>query len=216
MEIKKEHPILTQEQIDQCIAILEILNNDTNQIAEIPKDKRIALLTEAGRLSRPEKEELSKRKKGARKIAKRKDIEKDKNARKETGIRSAREAAIFIAPKMIELTGKTQPIHSLSTPRECYVCKNNFDSLHHFYDSMCGPCGDFNYAKRFQTADLSGQVALVTGSRLKIGYQITVMMLRAGATVIATTRFPMDSALRYAKEPDFNNWGHRLKYMVWI
>jgi NAD(P)-dependent dehydrogenase (short-subunit alcohol dehydrogenase family) len=76
---------------------------------------------------------------------------------------------------------------------------------------MCASCGDFNYAKRFQTADLSGQVALVTGSRLKIGYHITLMMLRAGATVIATTRFPIDSALRYAKESDFKDWEDRLK-----
>jgi NAD(P)-dependent dehydrogenase (short-subunit alcohol dehydrogenase family) len=37
------------------------------------------------------------------------------------------------------------------------------------------------------------------------------MMLRAGATVIATTRFPVDSALRFAKEPDFKDWSHRLK-----
>jgi NAD(P)-dependent dehydrogenase (short-subunit alcohol dehydrogenase family) len=76
---------------------------------------------------------------------------------------------------------------------------------------MCAACADFNYAKRFQTADLTGQVALVTGSRLKIGYHITLMMLRAGATVIATTRFPVDSALRYAKEEDFETWAHRLK-----
>jgi hypothetical protein len=37
--------------------------------------------------------------------------------------------------------------------------------MHHFYDSMCADCGDFNYAKRFQTADVKGQV--ITGSRLK-------------------------------------------------
>jgi hypothetical protein len=28
-------------------------------------------------------------------------------------------------------------------------------------------CGDFNYAKRFQTANVKGQVAVITGSRLK-------------------------------------------------
>jgi NAD(P)-dependent dehydrogenase (short-subunit alcohol dehydrogenase family) len=76
---------------------------------------------------------------------------------------------------------------------------------------MCKDCGDINYAKRFQTADLTDQVALVTGSRLKIGYHISLIMLRAGATVIATTRFPVDSALRYSKEADFSKWGHRLK-----
>ena len=72
-----------------------------------------------------------------------------------------------------------------------------------FYDTMCPCCAELNYQKRFQTADLTGQVALITGSRLKIGYQAALMMLRSGATVIATTRFPKDSALRYSKEKDF-------------
>ena len=75
---------------------------------------------------------------------------------------------------------------------------------------MCKSCGDLNYRKRFQTASLHGKVALITGSRLKIGYHATLMMLRAGATVIATTRFPVDSAERFAKEEDFTNWKERL------
>ena len=107
--------------------------------------------------------------------------------------------------------GQATPAARTVAPRECYVCKEPFTTLHHFYDAMCENCGDFNYAKRFQTADLTGQVALVRGSRLKIGYHITLMMLRAGATVIATTRFPVDSALRFSKEADFESWGHRLK-----
>ena len=94
--------------------------------------------------------------------------------------------------------------------RNCYVCKAEYTKLHHFYDCMCESCGDLNYAKRFQTADLTGQVALMTGSRLKIGYHVTLMLLRAGATVIATTRFPADSAIRFAKEDDFEVWSHRL------
>ena len=212
MKIEKEKLILTQDQIDQAIAILETLNGDTNQIFDIPKEKRIALLIEAGRLSRPNKEEFARRIKDSNKVAKRKAQARDKSARKETGIRSAREASIFIAPKLIALTGNEEKeARTLESPRNCYVCKSVYSTLHHFYDTMCTPCGDFNYAKRFQTADLSGQVALVTGSRLKIGYHITLMMLRAGATVIATTRFPVDSALRFAKEADFESWGHRLK-----
>tara|TARA_B100001750_G_scaffold113986_1_gene89988 strand:- start:503 stop:1639 length:1137 start_codon:yes stop_codon:yes gene_type:complete len=75
---------------------------------------------------------------------------------------------------------------------------------------MCTECGDFNYAKRFQTAEVDGQVAVITGSRLKIGYHITLMLLRGGATVIATTRFPVDSALRFSKEEDFHQWKDRL------
>jgi hypothetical protein len=37
------------------------------------------------------------------------------------------------------------------------------------------------------------------------------MLLCGGATVIATTRFPVDSALRFGQESDFMDWGHNLK-----
>lgn len=212
MESDKEQTKLSQDQIDQCIAMLELLNNDSSQLAELSEDKRVSLLVAAGRLSRPNRDELFKRRKDKKKADQRKAAARDKHARKETGIRSAREAAVFVAPNMIELTGEeAKSTETLGSPRNCYVCKDLYTKLHHFYDSMCTSCGDLNYAKRFQTADLTGQVALVTGSRLKIGYHITLMMLRAGATVIATTRFPVDSALRFAKEPDFADWEHRLK-----
>ena len=46
---------------------------------------------------------------------------------------------------------------------------------------------------------------------MKIGYQAGVKLLRAGAHLIVTTRFPRDSARRYASEPDFGEWGHRLE-----
>ena len=83
--------------------------------------------------------------------------------------------------------------------------------VHRYYDSLCEPCGDFNYAKREQTADLAGHYALVTGARVKIGYQAALKLLRAGAHVVVTTRFPVDAASRYAKEPDFAEFRARLQ-----
>lgn len=208
----QENEPLDAEQIKQCIEVLNTLNADTNQLWDMPEEQKRALMIAAGRLTRPTRDEFQKRRKDRKKADKRKQQERDKHARKETGIRSAREASVFVAPTMIDRTGleEDRDDQKLSSPRNCYVCKEMYDTLHHFYDTMCQECGDFNYAKRFQTAKLKGQVALVTGSRLKIGYHITLMMLRAGATVIATTRFPVDSALRYSKEDDFTDWGHRL------
>ena len=46
---------------------------------------------------------------------------------------------------------------------------------------------------------------------MKIGYQAGLKLLRAGAELIVTTRFPRDSAARYAEEADFGDWGHRLQ-----
>ncbi len=203
---------INAEEIEKCIALLSQLNADTNQIFDIPLAQRTALIKAAGQFSRPDRTELSRRKKDGKLAAKRKQDKKDKTARKETGIRSAREASIFVAPRLLalnELERNQRP--ELETARNCYVCKTSFTKMHHFYDTMCCDCGDFNYAKRFQTADVSGQIAVVTGSRLKIGYHITLMLLRGGATVIATTRFPVDSAIRFAKEDDFHLWGNRLK-----
>ena len=76
---------------------------------------------------------------------------------------------------------------------------------------MCPACAEFNFHKRTELADLSGRVALLTGGRVKIGYQAGLKLLRAGARLIVTTRFPRDSARRYAQEPDFDEWADRLE-----
>jgi NAD(P)-dependent dehydrogenase (short-subunit alcohol dehydrogenase family) len=76
---------------------------------------------------------------------------------------------------------------------------------------MCLQCGDLNYFKRTQTCDLSGKVALVTGGRIKIGYQIVLILLRNGAHTVVTTRFPKDAAIKLTSEPDFEQWRDRLE-----
>ncbi|MEM7354348.1 MAG: SDR family oxidoreductase, partial [Acidobacteriota bacterium] len=94
--------------------------------------------------------------------------------------------------------------------RHCYVCKRDYHEIHHFYDQLCPECGDFNFAKRGELADLTGRVALVTGGRVKIGYQAGLKLLRSGARLIVSTRFPRDCAMRYSQEPDFEQWSNRL------
>ena len=199
-----------QQDIAACIHTLQQLLENTNQLFEIPEEQRIALFKVAGELTRPNRDEFQRRRKDAKKAAKRKQIESDKHARKSTGIRSARESALFVAPKLLAPSAIPEDTPELESPRNCYVCKTVYTKLHHFYDTMCTSCGDLNYAKRFQTADLTEQVAVITGSRLKIGYHITLMLLRSGATVVATTRFPADSAIRFSKEDDYKQWSHRL------
>ena len=98
----------------------------------------------------------------------------------------------------------------LNIPRQCYVCKRRYRRLHEFYGSMCPECAGVNWRKRTQTADLRGRVALVTGARVKIGYRIALKLLRCGAAVVATTRFPVDARGRFEKEPDAGDWLDRL------
>jgi NAD(P)-dependent dehydrogenase (short-subunit alcohol dehydrogenase family) len=145
-----------------------------------------------------------------------------------TGIRTLRRRPTYTTPnvyppalpseaepglKVTEENGEAAPPSSVEGvgPQHCYGCKSPFTELHHFYDQMCPPCAELNYRKRGELADLSGRVALLTGGRVKIGYQAGIKLLRCGADLIVTTRFPRDAAARYANEDDFADWGHRLE-----
>ena len=212
-DTKNDEKSETLATIRGCIPILEKIANQSELLSHLSEPERIALITAAGKISRPDKKEIKKRNKDRKQQKRAAIVEKERRLRAATGIRKAREAAVFTPPQQI--SGRKaeieNPAQKLETPRNCYICKAEFTQLHHFYDTMCPKCAEFNYQKRFQTVSLKGQVALITGSRLKIGYQATLMMLKAGARVIATTRFPRDSALRFSKEPDFSDWGHRLQ-----
>ena len=201
----------TKDETDKCIALLTEFAENGGLLADLTVEQRVALFTAAGQLSRPQRLENRIRRKAIAKVKRTKVLRQDRSARASTGIREARSASVFQAPAQI--AGGSQPTAApeLNASRDCYICKAAYTRLHFFYDSMCPLCGDFNYQKRFQSASLKGQVALITGSRLKIGYQATLMMLRAGARVIATTRFPVDAAMRFAREADFNEWGDRLQ-----
>lgn len=196
-------------QVKQSIDLLNRLTADSALIADLSPEDRIALLKAAGLFSRPNKDDILKRRKATSKVNRKMIRKAEREARSSTGIREARKSAVFQAPKQIQSPTHTQ--QELKSPRNCYVCKAEFTKLHFFYDSMCESCGEYNYKKRFQTASLHGQVALITGARLKIGYHAALMMLRAGAKVIVSTRFPIDAALRYSQEEDFHLWQDRLQ-----
>ena len=142
---------------------------------------------------------------------------KEEEVLEERGIRSLRRQSVFntpnvFPPEQFEQTDVDDPdFRETVEERHCYVCKEQYSTLHHFYDQLCPACGDFNFAKRTELADLTGRTALLTGGRVKIGYQAGLKLLRAGARLIVTTRFPRDSAARYSREPDFEQWAHRLE-----
>ncbi|KAL6074883.1 Shortchain dehydrogenase, variant 2 [Balamuthia mandrillaris] len=95
--------------------------------------------------------------------------------------------------------------------RACMCCKTFFTNVHKFYDKFCPTCAALFWEKRMFRVDLTGRVALVTGGRIKIGYETALILLRCNATVIVTTRFPRDAAIRFAKEKDFANWKNNLR-----
>ena len=200
---------LTLDELRRATAILEAVLADRGLLAEFPEQDRKAFLVAAGRASRPDSYQERRLARAFRRQRHERAEAADREARAATGIRSAREDAVFVPPPEL-LGGGETPARELKKPKACYVCKSEFTRLHHYYEALCPECAVLNYEKRFQSADLSGRVALVTGARVKIGFQSSLKLLRAGARVVATTRFPHDAAKRYALEPDFGAWQARL------
>ncbi|MFF8512806.1 SDR family NAD(P)-dependent oxidoreductase [Streptomyces sp. NPDC015492] len=98
----------------------------------------------------------------------------------------------------------------LNRPQRCYVCKDHYRQVHHFYHLLCPRCADEGLARRTARTDLTGRRALLTGGRVKIGFQAALMLLRDGADLTVTSRFPQDTVRRFAAAPGAADWWHRL------
>jgi NAD(P)-dependent dehydrogenase (short-subunit alcohol dehydrogenase family) len=211
-EFDREHFAITLSWLEQAAEAPLLLSGLTT-------NERNRLLTACGRLAHPSPSARKARTKALRK----KDLEerrsRDKAMLTKTRIRQQRIDLVYPTPDPTAPQSLPHGTHSpgcaegprLTTPRSCYICKVDYREVHSFYDSMCPECAAFNLKKRHQTADLSGRVALLTGGRVKIGYQAGIKLLRAGARLIVTTRFPRDAARRYSEEKDFASWRERLE-----
>ncbi|HUL59654.1 MAG TPA: SDR family NAD(P)-dependent oxidoreductase [Anaeromyxobacteraceae bacterium] len=225
-------PDLDAADLAAALRALEAVARDRTVLARVNAETRVALQRLAGEVARPELKARRKLQKALLREQHRERRAGDEALRRATGIQQLRQAPVFAAP-LPELPppgadasawwpalpapgpapGAPPPEEEgpeLTEPRKCYVCKAPYRRLHPFYDQLCRACGDENRARRTATADLRGRVALVTGARVKIGYQAALLLLRAGCRVVACTRFPRDAASRYAREPDFAAWRDRL------
>jgi NAD(P)-dependent dehydrogenase (short-subunit alcohol dehydrogenase family) len=201
--------------VAQVIEWLESLVHDRDALWALPPEQRQGLLAGAGRLPHPRAGEVQALRKGKRERGRKQERLAVEGVLSRTGIRALRRALIYATPPALQ-AGEAPPPSDAPAAGElrdaapCYVCKAPFREVHHFYDQLCPRCAALNWEKRHQSADLRGRVALITGARVKIGYHAAIKLLRAGARVIVTTRFPRDAAARYAREEDFAVWGERL------
>jgi NAD(P)-dependent dehydrogenase (short-subunit alcohol dehydrogenase family) len=225
---------LPPKAIEDCLRVLETIAADRSELAYLDLELRNRLLTAAGRVSRPERNDQRILSREIRRKDKREVREADRAVLARAGIRIKRLEPVFISPERPALNeagggafergnsagaepssnaaeADAHAVPELNVARSCYICKVRCTRMHAYYDHMCPECGDFNFKKRSQTADLRGRVALISGARVKIGYQAALMLLRAGARVIVSTRFPRDAALRYARETDFEDFRDRLQ-----
>jgi NAD(P)-dependent dehydrogenase (short-subunit alcohol dehydrogenase family) len=212
------------ERLRETIALLETIAADRSVLSGVPDEDRKRLLQAVALVYSPDRVERRRMSKIAARERKAARVRGDQHVLHETGIRSLRRRPVFHTPNVFP----TVSVDDGFTPHDehgdgasqgptsrelqhCYVCKQKYTAIHHFYDQLCPSCADINFAKRTELADLRGRVALLTGGRVKIGYQAGIKLLRSGAHVIVTTRFPRDAAMRYAREADFADWADRLE-----
>jgi NAD(P)-dependent dehydrogenase (short-subunit alcohol dehydrogenase family) len=211
-------PTLDQ-QLLAATDLLERLAADWSLLDQFPAADRARLHRAVAGLSVPERRAGRKRTRRAARERRETRIRQEEAVLDGTGIRTLRRRPIVTTPNVFPpprldasevADGAPTPGASVAE-RHCYICKDAYSRIHHFYDQLCPACADFNFAARTELADLGGRVALLTGGRVKIGYQAGLKLLRSGARLIVTTRFPRNAAARYAAERDFAEWGHRLE-----
>ena len=219
-KMNKDKPDISglTERIQAAAELLESLVGNRELLAGVPEAARTRLLSAAGQVSRPDARARRQLVKACNRRRKAARSERAESVLNRTGIRKLRRQTVFTTPNAHPPLGFEQQetrdgpeFNGAAAERNCYICKQDYSQLHHFYDQLCPACAKVNFQKRTETADLRGRVALLTGGRVKIGYQAGIKLLRAGAQLIVSTRFPRDSALRYAAEPDFREWGGRLE-----
>jgi NAD(P)-dependent dehydrogenase (short-subunit alcohol dehydrogenase family) len=207
----------SDDEFAACLRVLRAAQTDRGCLTRLTQQQRREFLTLAGLVAKPERHELVRMAKAFRRAERESAQQQDRQAIEQAGLRlqrrSASYAPLWLPPPDAEAAAAepAAPATGLHKALACYVCKQRYAEVHRYYDSMCRACGDFNYAKREQTADLRGHVALVTGARVKIGFQAALKLLRAGAHVVVVTRFPVDAAGRYAQEADFESFRDRLQ-----
>ena len=218
---------MSKDTLSTVVTHLESIALDWSLLDRLSPEERERFHRAVAAVYHPDPVARRKRVKAAERDRKADAARRTDDVRHDTGIRTLRRKPVFTTPNVFppesfdpadlapgdEGFGNPVAAAGSAVPEErhCYVCKQHYSQIHHFYDQLCPSCADLNFTKRTETADLRGRVALVTGGRVKIGYQAGLKLLRAGARLIVTTRFPRNAAARYAAEPDFEAWGDRLK-----
>jgi NAD(P)-dependent dehydrogenase (short-subunit alcohol dehydrogenase family) len=188
----------SEEELAICLRVLQAVADDPTQIQEHKRFKALV-----AKIHREGKRGERRSMREARQAS---DLERL------AATQIVRQQVSQVPAQLIDQPPSDQP--ELQQARRCYICKQPFTRLHHFYHQLCPACAPLNYAKRSQRADLRGRLALVTGGRIKIGYQMVLRLLRDGARVMMTTRFPLDAASRFALEADFAEWQDRLQIVA--
>ncbi|MEM7249006.1 MAG: SDR family oxidoreductase [Acidobacteriota bacterium] len=181
---------LTEDAVESCVRVLEAARDlEPDDPRYLRLEQAVAHLIKTGK-----KKRRNQRKRTSREVDR----------------RLLDGASVGRDPSPEPEADRSPPLGELRNQRTCYTCKRPYRVVDSFYQMLCPPCAELNFSRRTARADLQERRALVTGGRIKIGFHCALKLLRDGASVTVTTRFPRDAVRRYAAEPDFESWRRRL------
>jgi NAD(P)-dependent dehydrogenase (short-subunit alcohol dehydrogenase family) len=220
--VEQEQPDETvREQLLGAMDVLRSVIAAPELLEQLDTKEKAAFFNAAGDVFYPDPEIRRRRTKLLQQQRRQQRVRADEQTLDETGIRTLRSRPVFTTPDVfaphdfeqrdVEDRPDEAPFRETVEEQHCYICKVRYREIHHFYDQLCPACATLNFYKRGELAEMTGMVVLLTGGRVKIGYQAGIKLLRCGAELIVATRVPRDAAARYAAEPDFTEWGDRLE-----
>src|SRR5690349_3983042 len=88
-------------ELQRCIELLEAFVEDRTRLVDLDRDDRVRLLTAAGRLSRPTRDEQRPAVRAFRKQKRRDALAHDRAVTATTEIRAARRADVYVPPRQL-------------------------------------------------------------------------------------------------------------------
>ena len=191
---------------DQLLAaaeLLEAVSADRSILDALTAEERIRFLNAAANAFEPDVDARRRQTKARRRQEKVAKVQRDEDVLTETGIRRLRGKPVFMTPNVFppddgRRTGADRrPAPTTSSTATSASRSTSRSTTSTTSCARPAPRSASPSAPRRPTS--RGRVALLTGGRVKIGYQAGIKLLRAGASLIVTTRFPRDAALRYSR-----------------
>ncbi|MDA1094457.1 MAG: oxidoreductase, partial [Acidobacteria bacterium] len=139
----------TMDQLRAAVDLLEKVASNRALLAELSPEERTRLLTAAGEIYCPdvrERRRLVKARMRQRKVERQ---HHDQSKLNETGIRQLRRQTVFTTPNVFppaefeqrEVEGNPD-FQEVIEPQNCYICKQDYSAIHHFYDQLCPTCAE--------------------------------------------------------------------------
>ena len=131
------------ERLRAATELLEAAVGDHALLAVLSAEDRLRLIQAAGAIFCPDvggRRRLIKAWQRQRKTAK---LQRDQNVLSETGIRTLRRKPVITTPNVFppqnfqQRVVEIEPAHrEVLEPQNCYICKQNYSAIHHFYDQL--------------------------------------------------------------------------------